>query len=84
VLLIVAGLLKLNAGPPALPFCPESPPLPPPPRINPLLTIVKVSPAVPPVIFNPGVVGAVAVFDVLQYKYTPLLIVTVMSDTPAT
>jgi hypothetical protein len=58
--------------------------LPPPPRIRPLLTIVKVSPDAPPEIVKPGVVGATVVSDVLQYKYTPLLMVTVISDLPDT
>jgi hypothetical protein len=52
-------------------------PLPPLPIIKPLLTTVMVSPVVPPVSVSPAVP-----VDVL-YRYTPALIVIVMSLSPA-
>jgi hypothetical protein len=67
------------AGPPLfeLNFEPEDPAaLPPIPMMKPLLTTVRVSPVVPPVMVNPGV----AVEE--DHRYIPLLIVTVMSDEP--
>jgi hypothetical protein len=78
VLLIVALNDRLKAGPPAVgATLLTPPPAPPCPIINPLLTMVSVSPVVPPVKPNPALPVDVA------YKYTPELTVIVISETPA-